>query len=205
MRAVLRHHERLMVRADMNITATCPICALPPAGPTHVCPDCAAILHRDCWEYQGGCGRYGCGVKTRKVMVEAIWHLPDEAPATACIESRHEVVDLAMRFGLIISLIAAITLVVDASSRYIPKSNAIHRAIRPLKTLHGSAAISAGFSRATVKLETDGSRWPRIYAVNVTPPQPVGFGTVLDGFTIYRLGSPETLATTATVEYVAEY
>lgn len=42
--------------------ALCAICQQPiEAGQAAMtCPDCAAIYHDDCWQYNGGCGVYGC-------------------------------------------------------------------------------------------------------------------------------------------------
>jgi hypothetical protein len=33
---------------------------LGPDEPTTVCPGCQAPYHAECWEYNGGCGVYGC-------------------------------------------------------------------------------------------------------------------------------------------------
>lgn len=49
----------------MEITGdgpACTICQCPVSGEESAteCPDCHAVFHKDCWEYNGGCGVYGC-------------------------------------------------------------------------------------------------------------------------------------------------
>ncbi len=42
-------------------TGLCAICQGPVAGqPARTCPACGVAVHDDCWEYNGGCGMYGC-------------------------------------------------------------------------------------------------------------------------------------------------
>src|SRR5882724_11220763 len=38
----------------------CPVCRSASDGKTIECPDCHAVHHRECWDYNGGCGKYGC-------------------------------------------------------------------------------------------------------------------------------------------------
>ena len=38
----------------------CPICRTPAESDTIQCIHCQGVHHRDCWEYNGGCGKYGC-------------------------------------------------------------------------------------------------------------------------------------------------
>lgn len=40
----------------------CPICQSPAnsGDPTTTCPACQTIHHKDCWDYNKGCGLYGC-------------------------------------------------------------------------------------------------------------------------------------------------
>jgi hypothetical protein len=38
----------------------CPICRTPATGQTVECMHCHGVHHLDCWEYNGGCGKYGC-------------------------------------------------------------------------------------------------------------------------------------------------
>ena len=40
----------------------CPVCQSPigPQDQTTACSDCRTASHRGCWEYNGGCGMYGC-------------------------------------------------------------------------------------------------------------------------------------------------
>jgi predicted RNA-binding Zn-ribbon protein involved in translation (DUF1610 family) len=42
--------------------ALCAICQSPltPHESTVTCPDCAAVVHEDCWQFNKGCGVYGC-------------------------------------------------------------------------------------------------------------------------------------------------
>jgi hypothetical protein len=41
-------------------TGVCAVCGTPIAA-QRSCTSCGAYYHRDCWEYNGGCARYGCG------------------------------------------------------------------------------------------------------------------------------------------------
>lgn len=38
----------------------CPVCRSEAEGAQVECPDCHARHHQECWEYNGGCGKYGC-------------------------------------------------------------------------------------------------------------------------------------------------
>lgn len=38
----------------------CPICRTPAEGDTIQCMHCLGVHHRECWDYNGGCGKYGC-------------------------------------------------------------------------------------------------------------------------------------------------
>lgn len=40
--------------------ALCPICRTPAECDTIQCIHCQGVHHRDCWDYNGGCGKYGC-------------------------------------------------------------------------------------------------------------------------------------------------
>ena len=57
----------------------CPVCQcrVQPEEPTVTCPECEIRYHRECWEYNGGCGVYGCS------HVPATEHLDSlEVPAS---------------------------------------------------------------------------------------------------------------------------
>ena len=41
-------------------TGVCPVCRTPADDQTIECMHCHGMHHRDCWEYNGGCGKYGC-------------------------------------------------------------------------------------------------------------------------------------------------
>lgn len=47
--------------ASVSAAARCPICAQEARGEVRGCPSCGVVLHRDCMQYNGGCGIYGCG------------------------------------------------------------------------------------------------------------------------------------------------
>jgi len=49
--------------------AACPICRTAVTSDVHVCPNCRAPHHQECWDYNGGCGAYGCtaGPPTQKL------------------------------------------------------------------------------------------------------------------------------------------
>lgn len=38
----------------------CPVCRTPAADEVVECMHCHGIHHRECWDYNGGCGKYGC-------------------------------------------------------------------------------------------------------------------------------------------------
>jgi hypothetical protein len=38
----------------------CPVCMEAMTGDVKVCPRCGTAHHAECWEYQGGCGMFGC-------------------------------------------------------------------------------------------------------------------------------------------------
>lgn len=40
--------------------ARCPVCAGERTAESIDCPRCGAVHHRECWDYAGGCGIYGC-------------------------------------------------------------------------------------------------------------------------------------------------
>jgi len=38
----------------------CPVCRAPSEGEMVQCPHCRMPHHKECWDYNGGCGSYGC-------------------------------------------------------------------------------------------------------------------------------------------------
>lgn len=51
----------ILESASVSAEARCPICAQEAHGEVRGCPSCGVVLHRDCMQYNGGCGIYGCG------------------------------------------------------------------------------------------------------------------------------------------------
>lgn len=46
---------------ETGVTGLCVVCQSPlDQEPTAMCPDCGARMHQECWDYNGGCGVYGC-------------------------------------------------------------------------------------------------------------------------------------------------
>lgn len=47
----------------------CPVCRSSAADADVRCPDCHTRHHRECWEYNGGCAKYGCAAapETEKI------------------------------------------------------------------------------------------------------------------------------------------
>ena len=41
-------------------TAVCPVCRTASESDTTQCANCLTPHHRECWDYNGGCGTYGC-------------------------------------------------------------------------------------------------------------------------------------------------
>jgi hypothetical protein len=52
----------------------CPICQCPigPAETSTTCPECRTVAHQDCWDYNGGCGLYGCARAPRPEGLDAL-------------------------------------------------------------------------------------------------------------------------------------
>lgn len=48
----------------VSAEARCPICAQAATGEVRGCPSCGVVLHRDCMNYNGSCGIYGCASST---------------------------------------------------------------------------------------------------------------------------------------------
>src|SRR5579862_9091732 len=46
--------------SDTSLADTCPICRTAGVTDPVQCPHCHLPHHKDCWEYNGGCGTYGC-------------------------------------------------------------------------------------------------------------------------------------------------
>ena len=40
--------------------ARCPVCATALDAAPHACATCGCLHHRECWEWSGGCGIFGC-------------------------------------------------------------------------------------------------------------------------------------------------
>ena len=58
----------------MTTTPTCPVCATATSGVVWTCPSCAVVLHQSCFEYQGGCGIYGCGTTSDDIPLDYSKH-----------------------------------------------------------------------------------------------------------------------------------
>ncbi|MEK6961158.1 MAG: RING finger protein [Nanoarchaeota archaeon] len=53
--------EDLTIENGSSIRCLC--CGDPLSSDVHVCPDCGAPSHGDCWDYIGGCGVMGCSAR----------------------------------------------------------------------------------------------------------------------------------------------
>lgn len=49
--------------SELPAGARCPLCEHPLAGELRRCAKCRTPHHADCWDYFGGCTRYGCGAR----------------------------------------------------------------------------------------------------------------------------------------------
>ena len=80
---------------------SCPFClgALGAEEPTHSCPACHAVHHKECWDENGGCSVYGCtcvpAVEARSALEVPVSYWGQEhKPCPVC---RQEILAAAVR------------------------------------------------------------------------------------------------------------
>lgn len=56
----LKPSEHAEVRGLQMHTGMCPVCSTKVESP-RACEECGTPHHAECWDYNGGCGMYGCG------------------------------------------------------------------------------------------------------------------------------------------------
>ncbi len=81
---------------DAASVGVCPVCLSAALDAEVQCPDCHARHHKECWEYNGGCGKYGCTSAPEPAKLEelevplAYWGQTDKA-----CPSCHQVIQAA--------------------------------------------------------------------------------------------------------------
>jgi hypothetical protein len=72
-----------------DATGLCPVCRTAAARDTVECMHCHGVHHRDCWDYNSGCGKYGCASappteKLNELEVPASYWGLDEKECPVC-------------------------------------------------------------------------------------------------------------------------
>ena len=77
----------------------CPVCQASAADATVQCPDCNTRHHRECWDYNNGCGKYGCAAAPETAKINdvevpvAYWGQTDKE----CPNCRSKILAAALR------------------------------------------------------------------------------------------------------------